>query len=145
MSVVKQVSKQQVYAVTGAASGMGKAAADLLRADGHHVIGVDLRDTEVIADLSTAEGRSRAARAVLALANGGARRCSLGRGSRPSARSGERPDHHVGQLSGCRRAARGVAVRTSRCRLREGRCRGQQFGDHHADGSRPCGARVVTR
>lgn len=97
MSVVKQVSKQQVYAVTGAASGMGKAAADLLRADGHHVIGVDLRDTEVIADLSTAEGRSRAARAVLALANGGGstvqswpRESALGperRTSRPSCRS----------------------------------------------------------
>ncbi|WP_370509856.1 SDR family oxidoreductase [Mycobacterium sp. SA01] len=89
MSVVKQVSKQQVYVVTGAASGMGKAAADLLRADGHHVIGVDLRDTEVIADLSTAEGRSRAAGAVLALANGGLDGAVLaaGVGPRPGAQN----------------------------------------------------------
>lgn len=61
---------QRVYVVTGAASGMGRAAADRLRGDGHRVIGVDLRDTEVIADLATPEGRSDAAAAVLALANG---------------------------------------------------------------------------
>lgn len=54
-----------VYAVTGAASGMGKASADRLRAAGHTVIGVDLKDAEVIADLSSPEGRSHAIRAVL--------------------------------------------------------------------------------
>ncbi|WP_431232099.1 SDR family oxidoreductase [Mycolicibacterium psychrotolerans] len=70
MSAVKRVSEQRVYVVTGAASGMGRAAADCLRADGHRVIGVDLRETEVIGDLSTAEGRSTAAGAVLAMANG---------------------------------------------------------------------------
>ncbi|SEP77040.1 NAD(P)-dependent dehydrogenase, short-chain alcohol dehydrogenase family [Mycobacterium sp. 88mf] len=58
------------YAVTGSASGMGRAAAERLRSDGHRVIGVDLRDAEVIADLSTAHGRSQAAAAVLELADG---------------------------------------------------------------------------
>ncbi|OBB23039.1 NAD-dependent epimerase [Mycolicibacterium peregrinum] len=58
------------YAVTGSASGMGRAAAERLRADGHRVIGVDLRDAEVIADLSAAQGRSGAAAAVLELAEG---------------------------------------------------------------------------
>lgn len=58
------------YAVTGSASGMGRAAAERLRTDGHRVIGVDLRDAEVIADLSTAQGRSDAAAEVLALAEG---------------------------------------------------------------------------
>ncbi|MGA5543956.1 SDR family oxidoreductase [Mycobacterium sp. NPDC051198] len=58
------------YAVTGSASGMGRAAAERLRTDGHRVIGVDLRDAEVIADLSTAQGRSEAAAAVLELAEG---------------------------------------------------------------------------
>lgn len=53
------------YAVTGSASGMGRAAADRLRAAGHTVIGVDLRDAEVIADLSTAAGRAAAAAGVL--------------------------------------------------------------------------------
>ena len=38
------------YAVTGSASGMGGAAAAKLRAAGHTVIGVDLRDAEVTAD-----------------------------------------------------------------------------------------------
>jgi NAD(P)-dependent dehydrogenase (short-subunit alcohol dehydrogenase family) len=70
MSVVERVFEQRVYAVTGAASGMGRAAADRLRADGHRVIGVDLHETEVVADLSTAQGRSTAAAEVLALANG---------------------------------------------------------------------------
>ena len=58
------------YVVTGSASGMGRAAAERLRTDGHRVIGVDLRDAEVIADLSTAQGRSDAAAEVLALAEG---------------------------------------------------------------------------
>ncbi|MFI1196781.1 SDR family oxidoreductase [Micromonospora sp. NPDC020750] len=53
------------YAVTGAASGMGRATAERLRGDGHTVIGVDLRDVEVIADLSTPTGRAAAAAEVL--------------------------------------------------------------------------------
>jgi len=58
------------YAVTGSASGMGKASADRLRQAGHTVIGVDLKDAEVIADLSTAEGRSTALEAVLERSGG---------------------------------------------------------------------------
>lgn len=53
------------YAVTGSASGMGREASERLRALGHDVIGVDLRDAEVVADLSTAAGRARASAAVL--------------------------------------------------------------------------------
>ncbi|MHA3020675.1 SDR family oxidoreductase [Mycobacterium sp. BMJ-28] len=49
---------------------MGRAAAQRLRADGHRVIGVDLRDAEVIADLATEHGRSHAAAEVLAQADG---------------------------------------------------------------------------
>ena len=58
------------YAVTGSASGMGAASAALLRAAGHTVIGVDLRDADVIADLGTAEGRTAAVRALLDLSGG---------------------------------------------------------------------------
>jgi NAD(P)-dependent dehydrogenase (short-subunit alcohol dehydrogenase family) len=54
-----------VYAVTGSASGMGYAVARNLRAAGHWVIGVDLHDAEVIADLSNLEGRRTAAEEVL--------------------------------------------------------------------------------
>lgn len=51
--------------VTGAASGIGAATAGLLRRRGDEVIGVDLRETEVVADLSTPEGRQAAAAAAL--------------------------------------------------------------------------------
>lgn len=56
------------YAVTGSASGMGRAASERLRANGHTVVGVDLRDADVVADLSTAAGRARASAAVLEVA-----------------------------------------------------------------------------
>ncbi|MDH6677229.1 NAD(P)-dependent dehydrogenase (short-subunit alcohol dehydrogenase family) [Rhodococcus sp. LBL1] len=59
-----------VYAVTGSASGMGRAVVEKLTAAGHTVIGVDLQGAEVVADLSTAEGRGRAVREVLAQAGG---------------------------------------------------------------------------
>ncbi|WP_420107938.1 SDR family oxidoreductase [Mycolicibacter arupensis] len=59
-----------VYAVTGSASGMGRQAAEKLRAAGHTVIGVDLRDAEVAADLSGPDGRAAAAEQVLARCGG---------------------------------------------------------------------------
>lgn len=55
----------RVVAVSGAASGIGAATAQLLRDRGDTVIGIDLRDAEVVADLSTEEGRSEAVGAVL--------------------------------------------------------------------------------
>jgi NAD(P)-dependent dehydrogenase (short-subunit alcohol dehydrogenase family) len=57
-----------VYAVTGSASGMGYQTAQRLRATGHTVIGVDLGDAEVVADLSTPAGRRSAADGVLTAA-----------------------------------------------------------------------------
>lgn len=53
------------YAVTGAASGMGRAVAEKLTAAGHTVIDVDIANATVRADLSTAEGRGHAAAEVL--------------------------------------------------------------------------------
>ncbi len=58
-----------VYVVTGSASGMGHQAAERLRAAGHTVIGVDIRDADVMADLSTPHGRRTAADAVLTAAD----------------------------------------------------------------------------
>lgn len=58
------------YVVTGSASGMGRAVAEKLRVQGHKVIGVDLVDAEVVADLSTAGGRRTAIADVLAAAGG---------------------------------------------------------------------------
>ena len=43
--------------ITGSASGMGAATADALRAAGHTIIGIDLRNADICADLSNAEGR----------------------------------------------------------------------------------------
>jgi len=57
--------------VTGSASGIGAAAAERLRKDGQRVIGVDLRVGDVVADLGTQEGRSRAL-AGIERASGGA-------------------------------------------------------------------------
>lgn len=55
-----------VYAITGSASGMGLETAARLRAAGHTVIGVDLGNADIVADLSTAAGRRAAADGVLA-------------------------------------------------------------------------------
>jgi NAD(P)-dependent dehydrogenase (short-subunit alcohol dehydrogenase family) len=51
-------------AITGSASGIGAAIATRLESDGHRIIGVDLRDAEVLADLSTPTGRRDAIEAV---------------------------------------------------------------------------------
>ncbi|MEU9337323.1 SDR family oxidoreductase [Streptomyces sp. NPDC048290] len=47
----------RTYVVTGSASGIGLATRAHLEAQGHRVIGADLRDAEVIADLGTQDGR----------------------------------------------------------------------------------------
>jgi NAD(P)-dependent dehydrogenase (short-subunit alcohol dehydrogenase family) len=60
----------RTVAVTGSASGMGAATRAALEADGQRVIGVDLRDADVVADLSTAAGRVRAIAEVNAMCDG---------------------------------------------------------------------------
>ncbi|OBH83204.1 NAD-dependent epimerase [Mycobacterium scrofulaceum] len=59
-----------IYAVTGSASGMGYETARRLKADGHTVIGVDIKDADIVADLSTPHGREHAADGVLAASGG---------------------------------------------------------------------------
>jgi NAD(P)-dependent dehydrogenase (short-subunit alcohol dehydrogenase family) len=57
-------------AITGAASGIGAATAARLVERGHRVIGVDLHDADVEADLGTPEGREHAITRVTALCHG---------------------------------------------------------------------------
>lgn len=58
------------YAISGSASGMGRETALRLRGDGHTVIGVDVKDADIVADLSTPRGRAEAADGVLAACGG---------------------------------------------------------------------------
>ncbi|WP_407345559.1 SDR family oxidoreductase [Pengzhenrongella phosphoraccumulans] len=48
----------RTYVVTGSASGIGKTTVELLTSRGHRVIGVDLREADITADLTTAVGRA---------------------------------------------------------------------------------------
>ncbi|MCP1470410.1 NAD(P)-dependent dehydrogenase (short-subunit alcohol dehydrogenase family) [Sphingobium sp. OAS761] len=54
----------RIIVVTGAASGIGAATVKRLKGAGHRVIGVDLKGSDIDADLGTAEGRAAMARAV---------------------------------------------------------------------------------
>lgn len=56
--------------ITGAASGIGKATAQLLTDRGHRVIGVDLAGADVDADLATPEGRAGMVDRVAELSGG---------------------------------------------------------------------------
>jgi NAD(P)-dependent dehydrogenase (short-subunit alcohol dehydrogenase family) len=57
--------------ITGSRSGIGRALADLLRSRGETVIGLDVADAQVVADLSDAAGRSHAVDGVRMLCLGG--------------------------------------------------------------------------
>ncbi|EST36535.1 SDR family oxidoreductase [Streptomyces roseochromogenus] len=60
----------RTYLITGAASGIGRATAELLCAQGHTVIGADLKDSDISADLATAEGRAELVTRARELAGG---------------------------------------------------------------------------
>jgi NAD(P)-dependent dehydrogenase (short-subunit alcohol dehydrogenase family) len=51
---------RRTYVVTGSASGIGAATREQLCSEGHRVVGVDLRDAEITADLSSEAGRQEA-------------------------------------------------------------------------------------
>ena len=61
------MNQPRVYVVSGGASGIGAALTSLLRGQGQRVITVDLRDADVVADLSDADGRAAAVSGVRAL------------------------------------------------------------------------------
>ena len=53
------------YVVTGAASGIGKAVAEQISEEGHRVVAVDLRNTELTADLSDRESCKKVIEQIL--------------------------------------------------------------------------------
>jgi NAD(P)-dependent dehydrogenase (short-subunit alcohol dehydrogenase family) len=57
-------------AITGAAGGIGSALRAQLEGDGHRVVGVDVRDAEVTADLATPAGRAAMIEAVTEQSDG---------------------------------------------------------------------------
>ncbi len=52
------------YVVTGSASGIGAAIAQQLSSEGHQIVGVDIQESDIVADLSSAEGRGNAIAAI---------------------------------------------------------------------------------
>ena len=60
----------RTYVVTGAASGIGLATVKLIEGTGDRAIGVDIKEAQVIADLSTKEGRQLAIEKSIQLAGG---------------------------------------------------------------------------
>ena len=58
----------RTYAMTGGATGIGAELRQQLQAAGHKVISVDIKKGDIIADLSTAEGREVAIDGVQRLA-----------------------------------------------------------------------------
>jgi NAD(P)-dependent dehydrogenase (short-subunit alcohol dehydrogenase family) len=64
------MTRPRTVVITGSASGIGAALRARLEADGQRVIGVDIRDADVLADLGTAEGRERSLAEVARLTGG---------------------------------------------------------------------------
>ncbi len=64
------MGRKRTYVVTGTASGIGRAAKDHLESMGARVIGIDILDAEVIADLSSPSGRDKMIEGVRKAADG---------------------------------------------------------------------------
>ena len=60
----------RTYVITGSASGIGAATSHLLKERGSKVIGVDLHDADITADLSTPSGRADAIESILKICDG---------------------------------------------------------------------------
>lgn len=53
------------YVITGGASGIGLAIADQLRSEGHNCLSLDIQEADIVADLSTTDGRAQAIDAII--------------------------------------------------------------------------------
>lgn len=66
------MERTRTIVVTGSASGIGAAVKARLTSKGHRVIGLDVRDADVIANLATAEGRAAGLAGLIEAAGGDA-------------------------------------------------------------------------
>ena len=107
--VPEEEGSMAIATVSGSASGIGAAVRSKLESEGFEVIGIDLRDAEVEADLSTPEGRRAAVDAVIERCAGKLDRAGPVRGARRPPRR-LRVDR-LGQL-----LRRGRATRRGCCR-----------------------------
>ena len=60
----------RTFVITGAGSGIGLATRRLAQSHGHRAIGIDLKNADVIADLSSPEGRRGAIDAIQEISHG---------------------------------------------------------------------------
>lgn len=60
----------RTFVVSGSASGIGLVTCQLLKERGDKVIGIDIHDADIVADLSTSEGRREAVERAIDIANG---------------------------------------------------------------------------
>src|SRR5215212_3295152 len=64
------LSRKRTIVITGAASGIGKAAAELADTRGWQPIRIDLREGDICADLGTVDGRAAMIEGVARLGGG---------------------------------------------------------------------------
>ena len=78
---------ERTYVITGSASGIGLATTRRLRDVGHRVIGVDLHDADITADLSSPRVANQLVDEVRAATGGRVEASSPAPGSRRATRS----------------------------------------------------------
>ena len=62
--LIEGITKMACYALTGGATGIGAAIKQRLRGEGNQVIVVDIKDADIVADLSSKDGRMAAIAAL---------------------------------------------------------------------------------
>ena len=65
-----------VYVVTGGSGGIGGKTVEILREQGHEVINVDLKDSDICANLATRAGRDEVIREIHARYPEGSTACA---------------------------------------------------------------------
>lgn len=70
MNLDGDLSSPRTYLITGAASGIGRSVSEYLEDRGQRVIGADLKGADIVADLSTVQGRASLVEQATGLSSG---------------------------------------------------------------------------